>query len=355
VRTGFRRAAAASAIAAAIALSAAKLPDAPAHAGDAAFVPEPGMAKLAAFGFDAVLGDYYWMRAVQLVGSPAGPVGRSHHLGRLMDVVTTLDPWVDHAYRFAAVWMTDDEAAVRHANALLERGIAHHPDDWRNRFYLGFNHFFFLRENAAAAATLEPALGLPGAPLYLGRLVARLRSDAGGGEIESAAVFLSELLRQTADPFAKAEYEKALDEIEAERRARTLDAAREEFRRRHGRDIQRVEDLVRVPPPVLHALPPEPHGWEWTLDPGSGQIVSSWVRHRYQVRIDDTNRKLLERFRERSRKAPQGALERAEPRSSTRAASRRRAEPQQGPRRTTEHPSASRAASRRRAEPKEGV
>ena len=268
--TGFRRGGAALSIAGAIALAAARLPDAPAHAGDVAFVPEPGAAKLAAFGFDALLGDYYWMRAVQIVGSPEGPVGRSHHLGRLIDVVTTLDPWVGHAYRFAAVWMIDDEPAVRHANAILERGIAHHPGDWRNHFYLAFNHFFYLGENGAAAAALEPALGLPGAPRYLGRLVARLRSEASGGEIE------------------------------AERRARGLDAARAEFQRRHGRDIVAVEDLVRVKPPVLRALPPEPHGWEWTLDPESGQIVSSYVGHRYQVRIDGTNRMLLERFRARS-------------------------------------------------------
>jgi len=306
VRTGFRRAAAASAIAAAIALSGAQLPDAPAHAGDVAFVPEPGLAKLAAFGFDAVLGDYYWMRAVQIVGSREGAVGRSHHLGRLIDVVTTLDPWVDHPYRFAAVWMTDDEAAVRHANRLLERGIAHHPGEWRNRFHLGFNHFFYLGENADAASVLAPAVGMSGAPHYLGRLVARLRSDAGGGEIEAAATFLRELLRQTDDPFKRAEYEKALDEIEAERRARGLDAARAEFRRRHGRDIERVEELVSVPPPVLRQLPPEPHGWEWKLDPESGQIVSSYVGHRYRVRIDGTNQMLLERFRERSRKTGEG-------------------------------------------------
>jgi len=300
VETGFRRGGAALSIAGAIALAGARLPDAPAHAGDVAFVPEPGAAKLAAFGFDALLGDYYWMRAVQIVGSPEGPVGRSHHLGRLIDVVTTLDPWVGHAYRFAAVWMIDDEPAVRHANAILERGIAHHPGDWRNHFYLAFNHFFYLGENGAAAAVLEPALGLPGAPRYLGRLVARLRSEASGGEIDAAAAFLSELLRQTEDPFAKAEYEKALDEIETERRARGLDAARAEFQRRHGRDIAGVEDLVQVKPPVLRALPPEPHGWEWTLDPESGQIVSSYVGHRYQVRIDGTNRMLLERFRARS-------------------------------------------------------
>jgi tetratricopeptide (TPR) repeat protein len=306
VESRWRRGGGALAIAFAIVLAAAHLPDAPAHGGDAAFVPEPGAAKLAAFGFDALLADYYWLQAVQIVGSEQGPVGRSHHLGRLIDVVTTLDPWVGHPYRFAAVWMTDDEAAVRHANAMLERGIAHHPDDWRNRFYLGFNHFFYLGEDAEAAAVLEPAVSLPGAPAYLGRLVARLRSQAGGGDLAAASAFLRELLRQMPDPLAKAEYEKALDEIETERRARLLDAAREKFKARHGRDIAQVEDLVRVPPAVLRVLPPEPHGSDWKLDPESGEIVSTWVGHRYQVHIDGTNRKRLERFRARSQSTEEG-------------------------------------------------
>ncbi len=307
MRSGWERAIAALAIAAAIGWAETRLPDAPADSGEAAFVPAPGLVKLAALGFDAVLADYYWLRAVQVVGSEAGPVGKSDLIGRLIDVVTTLDPWVLHPYRFAAIWMTDDESAVRKANALLERGIAHHPQDWLNRFHLGFNQFFYLGENADAAAALQPAVGMPGAPRYLGRLVARLRSEAGGGELDAAAAFLNELLRQNPDPYVKAEYEKALDEIETERRARVLDAARQEFERRHHRDIRSVEELVRVRPPVLRALPPEPHGWEWTLDPASGQIVSSWVGHRYSVLIDGTNQRMLERFHARSKKTGEGS------------------------------------------------
>jgi hypothetical protein len=308
VQSGWKRASAALAIAATIGWAETRLPDTSNVAESAALVPDPGSAKLAALGFDAVLADYYWLRAVQVVGSKASVDGQSELIGRLIDVVTTLDPWVLHPYRFAAIWMTDDESAVRKANLLLERGIAHHPQDWLNRFHLGFNHFFYFSENAEAAAALEPAVSLPGAPRYLGRLVARLRSDAGGGELDAAATFLNELLRQNTDPYVEAEYEKALDEIEVERRARVLDAAREEFKRRHpGRDIARVEDLVQVAPPVLRVLPPEPHGWEWNLDPKSGQIVSSWVGHRYSVRIDETNQRMLERFHARSKKAGEGS------------------------------------------------
>ncbi len=284
-----------------IAYTHTRLPDAPAHLGDEAYVPDPALAKLASVGFDSLMSDYYWMRAVQIVGSPDGPRGRNHHLGALIDVVTTLDPWVDHPYRFAAVWMIEDEQAVRTANRLLERGIEHHPTEWRNRFYLGFNHFFYLGDEATAAEVMEPAVALPGAPRYLGRLVARLRSHAGS--LEAAGAFLVELARQAPDEFARAEYLKALDEVETERRARVLDAAREKFQQLRGRDITRVEELA---PAVLRSLPAEPHGWEWTLDAESGLIVSSYLGHRYEVRIDGTNQRLLQQFRERSVKKTEG-------------------------------------------------
>ena len=270
-------------------------------AGGEVFVPRPEVARASALGFDAVLADYYWLQAVQIVGAGA-PHEKGALLGALIDVVTTLDPWVDHPYRFAAVWLTDSEESVRKANELLRRGIAHHPDDWRNRLYLGFNHFYYLDERVPAAEALEGAMDLPGAPLYLRRLVARLKSAEGGlGVAES---FLHGLLLQTEDEQARAQYEKALDEIATERVARVLDEARDRYRARHGRDIGAVADLARGPDPVLAALPAEPHGGSWTLDPWGGEIISDVVGHRYEPKIDPVNKKRLEAFRHRKAQAP---------------------------------------------------
>jgi hypothetical protein len=247
------------------------------------FVPRPEVARASALGFDAVLSDYYWLRAVQIVGGASRPEDHATLLGRLIDVATTLDPWVGHPYRFAAVWLVDSQESVRHANRLLRRGIEHHPEDWRQPFYLGFNHYYYLGENEQAADAIEHAASLEGAPRYLPRLVARLRAGSAG--LETSAAFLSELVRDTPDGFARAEYEKALDEIETERRARVLDAARARYRERHGRDIERVEDLVAGSEPVLRALPPELHGWEWVIDETTGRIVSSWYGSRYEPHL----------------------------------------------------------------------
>ena len=258
------------------------------------WVPLPELARIASVGFQNVVSDYHWLQALQVVGGSAGdPTAHASLLGRLVDVVTTLDPWVEHPYRFAAIWLTDSEANVRKANALLEKAIAHHPDDWRNYYYLGFNRFFYLEENEAAAEVIEKAASLPGSPRYLPRLVARLR--AGGDGLETSAGMLATLVESTQDPFEKAEYEKALDEVETERRARVLDAARVEFQRRKGRDLTRVEQLMEGPTPVLRSLPPELHGWEWEIDPASGKIVSSYYHARYEPRLQAMARKERDR------------------------------------------------------------
>jgi hypothetical protein len=244
------------------------------------FVPRPEVAKAAALGFHALVADGYWMQAVQVVGGSGGnPVRHAPLIARLIDVVTTLDPWVDHPYRFAANFLIDNEERVRFANRLLERGIAHHPDDWRNHFYLGFNHFFYLKDSAAAADALERAGALPGSPLYLKRLVARLRADSGG--LETAQTLLEEMLRESPDEHAQAQFREALREVETERRARILDEAQARFREHAGRDLRSVDELVRGPHAVLAALPPEPNGRSWALDPRTGTIESTYYGHRY--------------------------------------------------------------------------
>jgi len=286
------------------------------------FVPSPTVAKVLSFGFDALAADYHWLQAVQIVGG-TDRIEASHarHLGRLVDVVTTLNPNVGHPYRFAAVWLTHDEALVREGNRLLERAIEHHPEDWRHFFYLGFNHFFYLGEYEQAADALEVAMDLDGAPAYLPRLVARLRSETGG--IEVAEVFLRELLRDSGDDEARAKIQVALDEIEIEYKARHLERARRAHRTLTGRDIESVQDLVRGPHRVLERLPSaEPdaippslsRGSTWEIEPETDRIVSSYLGARYELHYSTVDRRRLEQRRDSDarRKIPDAGEEQGE-------------------------------------------
>jgi hypothetical protein len=263
-------------------------------------IPDPARAKLTALGFEPVVADYYWVQGLHLVGGTGGDASaHGDVIGDLIELVTSLDPWVDHPYRFAAVWLSDTLAQVRRANALLLRGIAYHPTDWRNRFHLGYNHFYYLQDNASAADVLAPAIAMEGAPRYLGAFVARLRAD--GGDLETAAVFLETLIEDAPDEYIRAEYLKAFDEIETERRARLLDAARAAFWQRHGRDIRSPEELWSGRGRVLRsAPPPHPHfeGFAWALDPERNEIVSTFYGTRYRLHIHGTDVDLRARWRE---------------------------------------------------------
>ena len=263
-------------------------PDAP---DGSTLVPRPELARIAALGFESLLADYYWLRAVQLVGSETeDPAVHADAIGRYSEAVAALDPWVDHPYRFAALWMSEDAETAPAANRLLERGIAYHPREWRNRFYLSFNHLFYRGDAKAAAAELEGAIGLPGAPAYLARLLARLRSV--GGDLDAAEAYLRALLDEDLDLWHRLAYEEALVEIETERRARQLDEARARFHAENGFDIDRVEELAWGPHAVLFTLPGEPNGAGWEIDEKSGRIVSTHYGRRYQVHFQNPAQKL---------------------------------------------------------------
>jgi hypothetical protein len=263
-------------------------------------VPSPDHARLWSLGFDAAVADYYWLRAIGIVGAENGAIEQHGELlADLIDVVTEVDPWVDHPYRFAAVWLTRDRDMIERGNRILERGISYHPLDWRNRYHLAFNYFYYLDEQLRAADVLEGAVGLEGAPHYLAPLVARLRSKRGG--LQVAAAFLVQMVESTEDEYKRAEYLKALDEIQVEERARFLDEARAEYWQRNGRDIERVADLLAGPDPVLQQLPRaqlDLDGFEWILDPETGQIVSSYYRIRYQLHETESDRARRQRWRE---------------------------------------------------------
>ncbi len=243
----------------------------------------PELARLATFGFHALVADYYWIQSVQLVGETMTPEIYSEEIGQYIDLVTTIDPWVTHPYDAAAIWLVNSKAQVLEANRLLKRGIEYHPDRWRTYYHLAFNLFFYLEEIDEAADVLTQAMDLPGAPIYLRRMVAKLR--AGGEDLEVAASFLRQFVESVEDETARELYLKGLNEIDTERVARLLDVAHEEYKKRNGKDIEEVEDLLRGESPVLHALPPHPGGeGSWVIsNRGDGRIVSSIYLVRYEL------------------------------------------------------------------------
>ncbi len=156
--------------------------------------------KRASLGFENVVADVYWIRAVVYYGSMRRAVeGRRDFalLDPLLTFVTTLDPKFRVAYRFGAIFLTeaypDGPGRPDLAIALLQRGIAANPTAWEYFHDIGFVYYWWLQDYQAAASWFANGAPLPDAPAGLQPLAAT--TLAQGGDRQSSL----QLWRQLGD------------------------------------------------------------------------------------------------------------------------------------------------------------
>jgi len=175
-------------------------------------------ARRVMLGFDALAADMYWIRTIQHFGRErrsTRTTGRFELLEPLLDLTTTLDPDFMIAYRFGAVFLAmpprGGPGLPERAIALLEKGERAHPDRWQFAHDIGFIHFWYDGDSAAAAAAFERAASRPRAPSWLGPLAATTRAQAG--DRGAARRMLRELQSSDEDYIRKAA-ERALMQID---------------------------------------------------------------------------------------------------------------------------------------------
>lgn len=183
--------------------------------------------KAFSLGFDALLADLYWLRAIQYFGGKleaanagapeinltnVGP-GQFASLPTLLNIVTELDPGYIAAYRFGATFLPAQQAV-----ALAERGLRENPAEWRLYLDLGFLHWQQKRF-AAAQSVFERGSRVAGAPEWLQVLAATMA--AKGNDRTTARAIFERLYENTADAYTREVLAlrllalEALDEVDA--------------------------------------------------------------------------------------------------------------------------------------------
>jgi hypothetical protein len=246
--------------------------------------PTPDVARIAALGFRHVVADLYFLRAAQYFGNPANYRDHYRYLSPLLELVSELDPRFREPLLWGAVAIPKNlgrETWVNTAEStrLLEKGAQRFPNEWRFHVYLAYNRAFFHRDFIAAAKALERALGLPGVPTHIPKLITRLY--ATGGDLHSASELADAVASTAEDPDLKAAMEQRRLDIQTERHLRELDSAVQSFKGVHGRLPQRLEELVITG--TLPVLPREPRGGRWLWNPTTQALLSSEMEGRLQV------------------------------------------------------------------------
>lgn len=229
--------------------------------------------------FRNLAADLYWLRTVQYFGGERlfSKDKRFELLTPLIDITTTLDPRLEVAYRYGAIFLCEPRPVgagrPREGVALLERGVQNVPGSWRLRQDLGFYTHLFLGDSERAAATLLEASKIPGAAYWLQTLAADIL--AKGGDRASSRRMWQQMYDQ-ADAEGGSIKVNALEHLrvlDALDQADRLTAAAFEFENRFGRaprDLAEVAARGLAPVP-LHDLA----GVPFDYDPTTGAVTVS--------------------------------------------------------------------------------
>jgi len=219
-------------------------------------------------GYEGLLADIYWTRAVQYFGRQrlAGATG-FERLGPLLRIATTLDPHLIVAYRFGAIFLAEKPPAgagrPEEALALLGRGIAANPDYWRLWQDVGFIYYWDLADYSSAARAFETGSERPGAMPWMKVMAATVA--AKGGDAATSRLLWREIYRHAENDQLRLSAEEHLAALEAADEIAGLDRLLLLYRERRGQAAHGWSELVRAG--VLPAEPNDPAGVPYAIGP----------------------------------------------------------------------------------------
>lgn len=222
----------------------------------------PEVLKIIAGEFKGMAANYLLLEAASFIGSKEkGTVEDWQAVALLLDQSNTLDPYFRQTYRLAQSTLPWEADNVEQALVILERSRKELPWDWVPGFFMGFDHFYFLKDNLAASKKLMEASQIPEAPIALASWGSRLASRAG--ETETAIEFLKAVIEKTED---KKQKEMLRARVAALEGALILKAAVERFQVRYGRQPEKLEELVHSS--IITSLPVNPYKRPYVLVKG---------------------------------------------------------------------------------------
>jgi tetratricopeptide (TPR) repeat protein len=241
--------------------------------GDELLVQSGPLLKRLSLGYDALLADIYWTRAVQYYGGKLPTSDRDFHLlAPLLDVATTLDPYLVPAYHFGAFFLSEKQGGAGRpdlAVTLVKKGVAANPNNTQLSADLGFLYYMKLKDYDKAAAAYLETSKIPGASQLFKVLAARIASK--GGALDTSRMIWSEIYETAKDEKIKKHALEELKGLKAQSDEMQLDQLAEEYHTRFGRYPQSTRDLVEAG--MIKGVPLDPDGFPYAFGPdGKSQL-----------------------------------------------------------------------------------
>jgi hypothetical protein len=219
-------------------------------------------------GYDSLVADVYWTRAVQYYGARAGiPGSQFQLLAPLLNISTDLDPKLIVAYRFGAVFLAEPSpAGAGHpdlAIQLVKKGMAANPDNWYLVGDLAFLYYWYMNDYTAAAKTYMDGSKIPGAPSWMNIMAALVAQR--GGSVDTAQRLWTEVYNSTQDKSVRARAMATLVGLRALEDEQELDRFAQQYKDRFGHFPANTGDLRDAG--LIRGNPIDPAGFPYLFGP----------------------------------------------------------------------------------------
>ena len=187
------------------------------------------------------------------------------------DIITTLDPFFWDAYLMSSMVLSWDFRRLDLANNLLKKGMENRTWDYKPPYYLGFNYYYFLKDNANASRYLMEAAKRGGGPSFILPLATRL--SVYQNQLAPAILLLQEQLKTTRDTFMIKHLQTRLKVVVI---LDKLEKKVKEYKDRRGSFPKKLSDLKSEK--LIENLPEDPYGGEFYILPNGRVFTTSKLR-----------------------------------------------------------------------------
>lgn len=236
------------------------------------YIPSPKVVKRLSLGYDGLLADVYWTRAVQYFGTKHHIGSRDYHLlAPLLEITTALDPHLTVAYEFGANFLAppppNGAALADRAVQLVEYGIRNNPDDSQLYYNLGFIYYTELKDYGKAADAFARGSSVPGAHPFLRIMAAQMAQHAG--DLQMAQMMWTTAYQSAKDSNVRANAITHLRALQVDEDVTVLEKLTSIYRDKRGQWPSSFSDLQAAG--LLRALPVDPLGHTYKLA-GGGRV-----------------------------------------------------------------------------------
>ncbi len=232
------------------------------------YLSSPKILKRLSLGYNGLLADVYWTRAVQYFGSQHAAKSTDYELlAPLLNITTSLDPQLMPAYEFGSTFLSprppDGAGKPKDAVELVEYGIRQNPNEWRLYFNLGFIYYTELHDPAKAADVFLRGSQLPTAHPWLKVLAAQMAGNAGDNK--TARMMWAATYDTTTDKMVRSNAAAHLKALQVDDDIATLDGMIARYQLTAGHPPSSFTDLIRAG--LLPGVPVDPLGNPYILKP----------------------------------------------------------------------------------------